>query len=545
MRKFALSALLTITGFVLIVTVACKEKNKVPGKDEIASLYLKRGDIIACGPPEKQLGTVYFTTSCSEATKKDFDLALALLHSFEYDEAEKAFVKVIDQEPGCAIAWWGIAMSNYHPLWTPPSQAELQKGAKAIAIAQSLPKKSKKESAYIDALALFYKDWETTNHRTRSIAFSNAMEQIYNEYKEDKEAAIFYALALTATADPADKTFVSQKKAGAILDELYKSEPNHPGVVHYIIHAYDYPELAELGLTAARQYASVAPSSAHALHMPSHIFTRLGLWNECILSNFNSVASARCYAEAAGLKGHWDEELHGLDYLMYAYLQIGDQKEAKKQWDYLRSIDRVDPVNFKVAYAFAAIPSRYLLENKMWDEASKLEYDNKVVPWKNYPWQEAMLRYTKLMGAAQLSHLDAAKTELRALEIIHDTLINQKDTYKATQVEIELKAGKAWILFKEGDSAQALQLMTEAADLEDKTEKHPVTPGAIIPAREQLGDMLIQMRRPAEALVAYEADLKRQPNRFNALYGAATAAKALGDDTKADEYFRLLKNFHK
>jgi tetratricopeptide (TPR) repeat protein len=357
------------------------------------------------------------------------------------------------------------------------------------------------------------------------------MEEIYKDYKEDKEAAIFYALALTATADPTDKTFVTQKKAGAILDELYKTDPNHPGVVHYIIHAYDSPELAALGLTAARQYASVAPSSAHALHMPSHIFTRLGLWDECIQSNLNSVTSAKCYAEEAGLKGHWDEELHGVDYLIYAYLQKGDLKQAKQQWDYLKSIERVEPVNFKVAYAFASIPSRYLMENRMWEEAAKLEYDNKIVPWKDYPWQRAMFHFTRLMGSVHLNKLDLAKAELKQLRIIHDTLLLQKDAYKASQVEIEAKTGEAWILFKEGKDPEAIQLMTAAAELEEKTEKHPVTPGAIIPARELLGDMYLAMNRPAEALAAYEADLKRQPKRLNGVKGALEATQRLPNVT--------------
>jgi tetratricopeptide (TPR) repeat protein len=523
----------------LLVLVSCNGKSDSPGAEAINAMRLKRGEIIACGPPDKQFGSVGFKVSCSEV-QKEFDLGIALLHSFEYDEAEKVFAKIIDELPGCAMPYWGVAMSNYHPLWAPPAQAELEKGAKAITVAQSLGSKSKKETDYIEAIALFYKDWETTDHRTRSDRFEKAMKRIYEDYPNDKEAAIFYALALTATADPSDKSFVNQKKAGTILNALYADEPDHPGVVHYIIHAYDSPELAAFALPAARKYASVAPSSAHALHMPSHIFTRLGLWDECISSNIACVSSAQCYAEAAGIKGHWDEELHGLDYLIYGYLQKGANDSAKRQLDYLKTINEVDPVNFKVAYAFASIPSRYVLENKLWKEAAGLECHKADFPWKDYPWQRSIIHFARLLGNVHTGHLDSARAELKQLNAMHDILAEQKDTYKANQVEIQLKSSEAWILFKEGKNEEALKLMQLAADLEDKTEKHPVTPGAVIPARELLGDMLLAMNKPDEALQAYEADLKKQPNRFNGLYGAGMAAERSGNAEKATQYYTLL-----
>jgi hypothetical protein len=538
MKKLLL--LVQLVFFTLLLLISCKEKNTEPSKEVINEIELKRGEVISCGPPEKQFGSVKFEISGSEKVQKDFNLAMSLLHSFEYDEAEKVFAKIIDEEPQCAMAYWGVAMCNYHPLWVPPSEAELKKGSKAIEIAHSITQKTKREAAYIDAITAFYKNWEKLDHRTRSLNFEKAMEKVFRENANDKEAAVFYALALDAAADPADMSFGNQKKAGAILNTLYPNEPNHPGIAHYIIHTYDYPELAELALPAARKYASIAPSSAHALHMPSHIFTRLGLWDECINSNLASVASAKCYAEAAGIKGHWDEELHGLDYLVYAYLQKGDNHHAKEQLDYLNTIRDVSPYNFKVAYAFAAIPSRYVLENKMWNQAATLKIYPANSQWKNFPWQEAIVHFTRLIGAVHINKIDSAKAELKRLNMLYDTLTNQKDSYKANQVQIQIKSSEAWIQFKEGKNDMALNIMSAAADMEDKTEKHPVTPGEVVPARELLGDMLLQMNKPEKALEAYEADLKKHRNRFNGLCGAGIAAEKSGNTEKAKLYYDQL-----
>lgn len=535
MKKLALSPIF----LSLIFCSSCKQKEAAPSQYLIADIQLKRGEIISCGSGDGQYGMMEFETSLAKDAREDFNLAVKLLHSFEYDEAEKAFAKVIDKEPRCAIAYWGVAMSNFHPLWTPPSEVELAKGEKAVQIARSLPK-SEREEAYIDAIAAFYKDWRNTDHRTRCLDFEKGMEAVYKNYPGDKEATVFYALALNAAADPADKSFSKQKKAGQLLNALYPGQPDHPGIAHYIIHTYDYPELAQQGLAAARRYASIAPSSAHALHMPSHIFTRLGLWDECILSNLASVASAQCYAEAAGIKGHWDEELHGLDYLVYAYLQKGENDSAKKQWDYLKTIHEVSPQNFKVAYAYAAIPARYVLENKMWQEAAGLTVTPLNFPWSKFPWQAAIIHFARLLGSVQTGDLTAAKTELKALHSIHDTLIGQKDVYKANQVAIQIKTSEAWILLKEGKKGEALKFMQLAAEMEDKTEKHPVTPGEVIPARELLGDMLLLLDMPAKALEAYEENLKKHSNRFNTLYGAGLAAQRSGNKEKATFYFQQL-----
>ncbi|MGZ5287133.1 MAG: tetratricopeptide repeat protein [Flavisolibacter sp.] len=530
------------TPLIMVLTFlffSCTENKEQPTKEMISALNLKRGTAISCGPPGAEYGSLAFETSCNKSLAADFNLAIKMLHSFEYEEAEKVFASVIDKDPSCAMAYWGVAMSNFHPLWAPPSEPELVKGSKAIAIGKSLADPGSKAAAYLAAIESYYKNWETVKHPVRCLQYEKAMETLYAADKNDKEASVFYALSLMAAADPTDKTFAKQKKAGDILQALYPGNPQHPGIVHYIIHTYDYPELAQLGLDAARKYAEVAPSSAHALHMPSHIFTRLGLWTECISINERSVYAAKCYAEQSGLKGHWDEELHGLDYLVYAHLQKGDNTGAQKQLDYLSTIKQVDPMNFKVAYAFSAIPARYALENRDWKAAAALSL-NPVVPWERFAWQEAILHFAKTIGLLQTGQLDAAQKETALLEKMHQQLLTEKDAYKATQVEIQLKAAKALMHFKKGEGTQALAMMKEAAEMENKTEKHPVTPCEVIPAGEMLADLLMEMKQPSEALTAYEASLKKNPNRFNALYNAGMAARQAGDQVKATAFYKQL-----
>ncbi|TGE21046.1 hypothetical protein [Hymenobacter metallicola] len=541
MKLLPAAALWVVLGGLL--SPACRQAtSQAPSQAEINAIGLKQGSITMCGPASgQQLGTATFGTSCSAAVQPDFNLALTLLHSFEYDEAEKVFARVIAREPSCAMAYWGVAMCSYHPLWTPPSPAELTKGAKAIELAQRLPGKTPRETAYIQVLQAFYQDWEHVEHKVRALRLEQAMARVHAQYPQDPEATIFYALALDAAADPTDKTFVKQKKAGALLQALYPGEPNHPGILHYLIHTYDYPELARLALPATRKYASVAPSSAHALHMPSHIFTRLGLWDECITSNLAATESARCYAASTGLPGHWDEELHGLDYLMYAYLQQGKTELARAQWQYLATIREVTPVNFKVAYAYAAIPARYVLENRLWQEAARLPLRPGSLDWQQYPWQAGIIHFTRALGQAHLGHPDSARREVEALRGLHHALLGQKDAYKATQVQIQLLGAEAWTLLAAGEAAAAEQRMRQAADLEDRTEKHPVTPSEVLPARELLADMLLQLQRPQEALAAYEANLRTHPNRRNGLRGAATAAAQSGAPEKAARYGQQLR----
>ena len=526
--------------FFLLMLLSCTGRKSYPPEKMIDDINLKKGELISCGPSEHQFGSVEFEVTCDEKEKKDFNLAVELLHSFEYEEAEKVFAGIIYKDPGCAMAYWGVAMSNYHPLWTPPSESELRKGSKAIEIAKSIIGKSKREEEYIEAVSAFYQDWNKVNHQLRACSFAKGMEKLYTDYPDDKEAAIFYALALDAAADPTDLSYKNQKKAGNILNALYRKEPNHPGIAHYIIHTYDYPELAPLALAVARRYASIAPSSAHAQHMPSHIFTRLGLWDESIASNLASIASARCYAETAGLKAHWDEEFHGMDYLIYAYLQKGEDSLAKEQYEYLKTINEVYPVNFKVAYAFATIPSRYLFENKLWHEAASLKIYPGWFPWKNFPWQEAIFHFTRLMGCVHTGKISIANAELAELKSIYDTLMVQKDFYKANEVQIQIFTSESWIHFEEGKHSNALKEMNVAADMEDKTEKHPVTPCEVIPARELLGDMELLMNNPKKALADYKIDLLKHPNRFNGLYSAGLSAEKSGNTAEASFYYRQL-----
>lgn len=526
----------------LLIFFSCKERARTDYYTSISSLDLKRGDIVSCGPRDGEIyGSVSFAASVPDSLKKDFNIAVALLHSFEYDESEKMFSRIIDKVPDCAMAYWGVAMSNFHPLWFPPTPAELQKGNKAVQIARSIRQKTKRESEYIEAIGKFYEHSDQLDHKTRVSNFEKAVQNIYLDYPGDTEATIFYALALDAAADPADKTYTNQRKAFALLNPIFEKQPLHPGIAHYIIHNCDNPGLAELALPAARKYASIAPASAHAQHMPSHIFTRLGLWDECIQSNLVSVSAAQCYAEKAKMKGHWDEELHGLDYLVYAYLQKGEDALATQQVNYLETINQVYPVNFKTAYAFAAIRARYVLERKMWKEAASLPLHPANFPWERFPWQEAIIHFARSIGAVNSNNLNEAQTELNTLNLLYGRLHKQPDKQlEATQVAVQIKAAQAWIEYKNGNEEKALELMGGAADMEDATEKHPVTPGEVIPARELLGEMLLQLNKPSLALKAFETDLKERPNRFNGLYGAAVSAEKAGDKEKATTYFNKL-----
>ena len=528
--------------YLFLSLFSCTDKTGTPQIADISSLDLKKGEIISCGPGDGEIfGSVSFTASVPDSLKNDFNIAIALLHSFEYDQSEKMFAKIIDRSPDCAMAYWGVAMSNFHTLWSPPTPSELQKGARAIELARSIDSKTKRESDYIEALAKFFENAGQTDYHSRLLGFENGMEKLYQAYPDDIEAAVFYALALDAAADPTDKTYSKQKKAFTILNPIFQKEPLHPGIAHYIIHSCDYPALAELALPAARKYASIAPASAHAQHMPSHLFIRLGLWDESIRSDLASVASAQCYASKAKIKGHWDEELHGMDYLVYAYLQKGDDQQAKQQADYLQTIHEVYPVNFKTAYAFAAIPARYALERKMWKEAAALSLNPTSFPWEKFPWQESIIHFARSLGALHLNDVITARKELENLKSLYDKLARQVDKkQEAAQVAIQVKTVEAWIEYKEKNNEKALQLMKKAADMEDATEKHPVTPGEVIPARELYGEMLFEMNKPALALENFELDLNTHNNRFNGLYNAAIAAEKAGNKEKATLYFKRL-----
>jgi hypothetical protein len=478
------------------------------------------------------LGSVHFPVSCSPAAQGAFERAVALLHSFWYEEAQKAFTALTTAEPACAMGYWGMAMSVYYPLWAPPSPAMLQKGSAALDKTHGLAA-TPREKDYIAAIAAFYRDADKLDHRTRALAYEKAMAQVYARYSDDREAAVFYALALTATAAPTDKTYANQKKAGAILEKVYAEQPNHPGVAHYLIHSYDYPPLAGHALVAARGYAKIAPSVPHAQHMPAHIFTRLGLWQESIDSNLASASAGKAYYARLGKDTVWDQTLHALDYVVYAYLQTGRDKQARAVLEDLRSMPKAEPENFAAAYAYAAIPARVALEQHRWSEAASLTAASPSFPWDRFAWAEAITAFARALGAARSGDAATARAEVARLEGYRTALVAGKETYWAEQVNIQQQAAAAWVARAEGKNDEAVKLMRAAAALEDSTEKHPVTPAPVVPARELLGDLLLDLNQAAPALVEFEASAGRDPNRLNGLLGAARAAELAGDMAKA------------
>src|SRR5258708_10280181 len=482
----------------------------------------------------EELGQVNFPVACTATAQKQFNRAVAWLHSFEYDEAEKAFTEVTVTDPRCGMGYWGIAMSNYHPIWAPPTTEELQKGLSGVEKAKAAGVRTQRERDYIAAIEVFYKDADKLDHGTRRFGYSRAMEQLDQRHPLDREAGVFYALTLIATGMMAnDKSYAREKKAAQILNRVRAREPQHPGVAHYLIHSYDYPALAHLALPAARSYAKIAPASAHAQHMPSHIFTRLGLWQEAIRSNLDAKAAAKAYAVRHHMPGAWDEQFHAMDYLAYAYLQGAQDKQASGVLDELNKIKRAEPENFKVAYAFTAIPARYALERRRWDEAAKLTLPAGTLgtfPWEGFRWAEAHIHFARAIGLARTGDTVSARQEVEKLTAIREALIVAEGDYDwAGQVEIERQVASAWLAHAEGHDDDALRLVRAAAELDDATDQHLVTPGAILPSREQLGELLLQLKQPIAALQEFETSLRTTPNRFNGLYGAARAAKLASD----------------
>jgi len=499
-------------------------------------------------PQEKsltKLGRVNFHTSCSSKAQRQFNQAVAWLHSFEYEEAEKMFTHVSVDDPRCGMAQWGIAMSNFHQLWVPPTPAELQKGSSAAAEAMRLGGATQRERDYIAAINAFYKDADTVDHRTRTFAYSDAMRKIHENHRTDDEAAIFYALSLISTGMmERNKNYAREKEAAEILNRILARQPRHPGVAHYLIHGYDFPSLAHLALPAARSYASIAPASAHAQHMPSHIFIRLGLWQQAIRSNLDAEAAAKAFAMRHHMRGAWDEQLHAMDYLAYAYLQVAQDKKAMAVLQDMNKLPRVDPPTFKVAYALSAIPARYALERRQWTEAAKLPLEHPrmtTFPWASFPWATAHVYFARAIGSARLGDVISARKAVDELASIQSSLSEVRGGYDwARQVDIERQVASAWVKYAEGAQEEALRSMRAAAHLDDVTEKHPVTPGAVLPAREQLGELLLELKQPVAALEAFEAALRNTPNRFNALYGAARAAALADNRQKAASYYRKL-----
>jgi hypothetical protein len=487
--------------------------------------------------PTGRLGTVHFVTSCGTAVSKDFDRGIAMLHSFWFSAAIEAFNGVLKADPACTMAHWGIAMSWWgNPFGGFRSPQALQNGQAAIEKAKAAAAKTERERAYLAAVEALYHDFATVDQRSRTLAYEKAMEQLAAKYPDDPEARIFYALSLDQTALPTDKTYANQLKAAAILEKEFARQPEHPGITHYIIHSFDVPVLAPRALSAARRYAKLAPAVPHALHMPSHTFTRVGSWQESIDTNIASAIAARKDGAAS-------EELHALDYQVYAYLQTAQDAAARKSMDEISSIgDRIQvnapgaaapaPAGF---FALAAIPARYALERDAWAEAARL------TPRESpFPWTEAITYFARAIGAARTKDTAAAQADVEKLATLRDGLRKAKDAYWSEQVEIQRQAAAAWVALAQGRTDEALTLAREAADIEDATEKSAVTPGPIKPARELLGDMLLELRRPADALREFETAMKKEPNRFRTLYGAARAAEATGDRRKARDYSRAL-----
>ena len=506
-------------------------------------VLLPVGLLVADEPHRHDLGVVHFPVSCTPAAQNTFDRGVALLHSFWYDEAEKTFREVTRAEPACAMGYWGIAMSLYHPIWVPPTPADLKKGKAAIEKAKSAEAKTLRERDYITALEAFYKDADTVSHRERALRWRNAMQIVSARYPGDSEAAIFFALALIGAAQPSDKTFTSQKQAAAILNSILPKQPNHPGIAHYLIHSFDTPQLAILALPAARSYARIAPSVPHALHMPSHIFTRLGLWQDSIASNIASAAAAKNHAAAATPGAASQDQLHAMDYLAYAYLQTCQDGEAKRVWEEAAAVSKVDQDVFQAAYAFAAIPARYTLERRRWSAAAALQVRPAAFPWVRFRYAEAITYFARALGLARSGNPAAARADVAKLSAIQKALAQTRQDYDwATQVEVQRQAASAWIARAEGNKDAALRQMRAAADLEDKTEKHPVTPGPVLPARELLAELLMELNQPALALPEFEKVLQTSPKRFNATYGVARAAELSGNRKKAGEsYSELLQ----
>ncbi len=494
----------------------------------LTSLAAQAHDDPTGTPPEK-LGDVAFANSCAPAVQATFERGVALLHSFWWEEGRKTFRAVLTQDPGCATAAWGIAAIDIgNPFAGGPTPAEAKEAKDAIAMGRAVGAKTERERGFIDAVAAYYDAYPDKPHWARLKVLSAAFERLAARFPNDDETQIFAALYLATTQAPTDKTYATTLRAAAVLEKQFAKHPNHPGVAHYLIHAYDYPALADKGVTAALCYAGIAPSAPHALHMPSHIFTRIGDWQKSVTANLRSVAAATVENEPT-------DRLHATDYLVYADLQLARDQDADKAMEAARAITRFPSGNRAPYYALAAMPARYVVERGAWAEAKSLQ------PSRNpFPYTTAMTYFARALGEARSGDPAAAEQDVRELARIVATLKAAKDEYWATEVEVQRLGGAAWISFAKGDRAAALALMRQAADMEDASDKNAVTPGRLMPARELLGDMLLESGQASEALTAYEASLTLDPKRFRTLYGAGLAAAQSGNPEKAQLYYGRL-----
>jgi len=477
---------------------------------------------------DQQLGNVHFATSCNEVAQRRFDRAMRYQHSFWYRAAKDIFEETLKADPNCAIAYWGIALSLWNNPHNPPPAPNLAPALAAIEKGQALGAKTERERAFVDALALLYKDYGKTEYRPRLLAYLKAMEALAQKYPEDDEAQIAYAITLNVSASPADKSYAQQLKGAGILEPIWKRQPQHPGIAHYLIHLYDYPALAEKGLSAAERYAKIAPAAPHAQHMPSHIYTRVGYWKESVASNIASVKAARADKE-------YGDQLHGQDYMVYAYLQLARDAEARATVDDMVTVKGANANAFGAYFALAASPARYAVERGDWKAAAQLEVRPSI-----FPHVMAITHFARALGAARSGNLNAAKADIAKLAELRDKLREAKNAYWAGQVDIEWQVASAWVLNAEGQHEAARKAMSAAADAEDKSEKSPVTPGPLAPARELYGEMLLEQGMAKEALAAFEATKAKEPNRFRGFAGAAQAAEKLGDKAAAKANYQKL-----
>lgn len=481
-----------------------------------------------------EYGEVDFPVSCEEEAQEHFDAGLALLHHMMYEQAASRFESAAAADASCAMAHWGVAMTQLHPLWAPPTEQEFERGRAAAEQARAVGTSDAREAQYVEAIATFYDTAAEDGYRAGVQSWEEAQQSVHEAFPDDVDAAAFYALAHLATAPPDDKTYAHQRRAGALLEELLAQYPEHPGLFHYTIHAYDNPALAEKAVDVAHGYDDLAPDVPHALHMPSHIFVRLGMWPEVIEWNRRSADAALQQSAEAYTSLH---HVHALDYMVYAYLQRGQDQKAEDVLQEIVQVQNYQP-HPASAYGVAAAQARCALERRQWDAAANLPLRvHETYPWDTFPEHEAITYWARGLGAARAGDLEAARAAVDTLEKLHQRTLEKDEDYWATLVEVRRTTVSAWVAYAEGDYDRALERMRIAADLEDSVDKHPITPSEVLPARELLGDMLLALNRPEEALEAYQAALEISPNRFNSLYGAGQAAE------RAEQY-DVAKSFY-
>jgi tetratricopeptide (TPR) repeat protein len=502
----------------------------------------------------RSAGAIDFPISCKPAVQADFNRAVALQHSFFYEEARNIFTKVAEQDPTCAMAHWGIAQSWWHPIWAPPTPAEMAAGSAAAAKAMAM-KATPRERAFIEAIEVYYATPQPKTDapagqachgpigpRERVVAYEQAMKKGRDAFPKDLEMQVLHAFAVLSVgyATPLDTTLTNQKAAGATFEKLWKKHPKHPGLAHYIIHSYDYPPLARRALPAAQAYADIAPWVPHALHMPSHIFTRLGMWDEAIAGNAAAAQAQSSYSKLQGRTAMDTQELHALDYMMYSFLQQARDTEAKQVLEQVVAVGATFPeTDFVGAYALAAVPARFALERDAWKEAATLPVPSRK-QWEANPFTEGLVEYARALGRARSGDAAGARQAIERMAALRDATTDARFAYFKKHLELQIQAASAWLAHGEGRSEEAVAMLKATADAEDALGKHPVTPGALVPAREQLGEMLLLLKRPKDALAVYESGLKIYPARFNSLYGAAQAAELSGNTKVARRHYEML-----